>query len=322
MADILTADFILEIIGIVVMSYEVYFSYILSAVKSRVDAWDYIAFGLMLAVFWKGLHIAEPYLLVSHQVVAYLLSPLLFLIMGLSLLYGFKRLLKEQKRTPFSKSGSSFIAAHNQQFSNKIKFLLCIIFAVAILALIGWAYNIPLLKSVYPGFVAMPFLTALSFVFTAVIIYTLAVVQESNKVLGKLVFTFSGLVILTIMSFFILVISSGLGEKVLSNTIDENNYILMSPEIVTILLFLLIGLIGVLAGFNIKSKKLLEIMRLNGLLMIAVGISVFIGYALNLPWLYFNFPMNGVGMAINTAFLFLCAGISFLLINKQKNKRH
>lgn len=200
------------------------------------------------------------------------------------------------------------------------KLLVKVIGAVVALSgaivMFGWFLDIAVLKSILPGFVTMKFITALSFFLSGILIILMT--EKDDEISNYFVLIISFVIILWMTAFFIslfLGISVGIenlfvkeAEGAVKTTVPG------VPAIPTMLCFIFIALAGLVSYANSNISKTLSFI---GIIIAVLGGIAVIGYLINVPVLYYTFE-GYTSMALNTAILFVLAGIGLVLIGKKK----
>ena len=184
----------------------------------------------------------------------------------------------------------------------------------------GWFFDIPVLKSILPGWVAMKFITALCFLFSGLLVFLLASHKKSEASnFFILIFSF---VIFLIMASFLLYLSFGMSVGIENLFVKEppgavRTVVPGVPAVPTIISFILIAMSGLFASANLRLTA--PYFWLGALISAIGGIAV-VGYLANIPVLYYSFE-GFTSMAFHTAMLFVLIGISLILTGKE-NKKH
>lgn len=196
---------------------------------------------------------------------------------------------------------------------------------VAMAVAFGWIFDITLLKSIMPDYVPMKIVTSSGFFLAGFIILLL----QSNKTNRNKVKT----LYLCILSFLLLLIMfvylyyniyniqilSGnviTGSNKVGNVIDNSIY-LDRPSLVSMLSFILIGMVASTHIFNLKNNQKIQIVL--GLIITFLGLIALIGYILNKPILFYYSGELNTGMPLQSSILFVLIGIGIYLIGKEKS---
>ncbi|MGI0046821.1 MAG: ATP-binding protein [Nitrosotalea sp.] len=204
------------------------------------------------------------------------------------------------------------------------KFLAMIVFAVGVLVTIGWIFNVPVLESVLPHQVTMKFSTAISFVSSGVILYSISKIQEGKLGVGGIAIAVSGTVIFLFMATFLVSNLSGtytgIENLFVKETHNENTTVPGRPAIPTMIDFIMIVVAGIFSQTNyIKLKKLSFWIGLTILLSASLSL---IGYMTNLPYLYYYIEGWSTGMAIHTSVLFVLSGAALVVLKSHYPIQH
>lgn len=189
-----------------------------------------------------------------------------------------------------------------------------IIIVVGFLIASGWYFKLLWLVQFSPGFISMQFVTAVTFVFSGVVL--LVMVKMLNRgayfEFYLLLLPILSLIILLLMVSFILPLVLGLGKTI------EPEFVLVLPgepfsigaglpSAATVVNFILIAVIGLLRS-SIYSSRIKLNLFLAGLIILISTIAL-VGYFLNVPQLFYYFPGRSSAMAITTAILFIAWGV-------------
>ncbi len=206
--------------------------------------------------------------------------------------------------------------------NNKIvKVLAIVITVIGILVTIGWVFGISVLQSISPEWVTMKFSTAVSFVFSGVSLYFMARAKEGKVGLAQIVLPVSGLVIFLFMLTLLASALFGVGTDVENLFIKETAGAIQTttpgrPSLATIMNFILI----IATGPFIMSEyaKFKKVLFPVGLVVTIVGGLGIVGYAANLPVLYYHIEDVSTAMAFHTAILFVMSGAALILLTRQE----
>ncbi len=204
------------------------------------------------------------------------------------------------------------------------KLLAAIVFGVGVLVTIGWIFNVQSLEEVLPGAVNMKFSTAVSFICSGVILYFIAKIQDGKLGVGEIVIATSGMVIFLLMVTLLVSTITGIYtgvERLFVNEIhDEHTAVMGRPSLPTMIDFIMIVLAGIFSLSNyVKFKKLSFWI---GLAILVSGGTSLIGYATNLPFLYYYAPGWNSGMAIHTSILFVLSGVTLMILKSHYAIEH
>jgi len=197
----------------------------------------------------------------------------------------------------------------------KIAFaLLLIISLFSLICATGWLFGISAFVNLVPG-TPTRLTTAISFLFSVLIIYFIFERQEKNTELNE--FAIPMLTSVLLIIFFPLFVAQFFGinigfEQLISGTTPISG-ISGSPNIVTMFAFFIVVFAGSAASFNPREK---EVLRFSGAVLCLIGLCALAGYALGIPLMYYSFEGQGVEMAMSTAFLFTLLGAAFLLTDE------
>jgi len=205
----------------------------------------------------------------------------------------------------------------------KIAKLLSIIVGLCgIIVILGWIFDIGILKGIMPGWITMKFSTAFCFLLSGITIYLIARSQERSSHIGQIILSITSSIILLIMGTFLA--SSFLGTKL---GLDEafirdiqaasvKNWIPGRPSIATMIEFVLIAIAGILAILNLENLKI-KLLYLGWSIFLIGGLAFF-GYLIRVPLLYYDIKRYTNPMAFHTSILFVLRGISLILLGRRR----
>ncbi|SMH71724.1 ATP-binding protein [Candidatus Nitrosotalea okcheonensis] len=196
------------------------------------------------------------------------------------------------------------------------KILAIIVFGMGIVVTVGWIFDITTLEEVLPHAVNMKFSTSVSFIFSGIILYFIANMQKGKLGASEIAIAASGMVIFLFMGTLLVSnisgVYTGIENLFVKEIHDENTTVLGRPSIPTMVDFVMIVTAGIFSLSNYtKSKKPLFWIGLSILSSGGLGL---IGYATNLPFLYYHIPGWSTGMAIHTSILFILSGIGLMIL--------
>lgn len=180
-----------------------------------------------------------------------------------------------------------------------------LVISIGILVVIGWVFDFPLVKSIFPGQATMKFNTAIGFILIGFSFYL--TVNEKYKFLTRL---FSFLVLgLGVATLYENIFQVGLGidELVVRDTETSSNgiYYPGQPAPSTALCFILIG--SAIGCLNSKKRLIALIAQYCFHFVTLISFITILGYILLIPPLYKLFFFNS--MALHTALLFFLLSI-------------
>ena len=192
------------------------------------------------------------------------------------------------------------------------------------LVMMGWIFDINILKSISSAWISMKFNTAIAFVASGITLYFIVRAFEGEFDQAQVALFITSLIIILLMG--ILFISNLLGvhtgaEDLFIKEINPSARTVIpgQPSIPTMLNFILIALAGILTILNLK--KLRPKLKIIGLAVGIIGAIAVIGYILNAPILYYYLPSVNSAMALNTAILFVLLGIGLLCLSSEEEVR-
>jgi len=187
---------------------------------------------------------------------------------------------------------------------NATKVIASIILAAGVAVLIGWAFDIQLLKSILPTWVTMKVTTAICFVAAGVI--QLFLLSEGKR----------SQIVVSTASFIILAELFLLALDIANIIYHESENAVMSvapgfPSVGTIACFFLIFL----AAYTKILDQRNVIIQFYSIVVLIAGIIAIVGYAADYPTLYYYLPGRSTAMALHTAILFTMSGANLYVIS-------
>lgn len=183
--------------------------------------------------------------------------------------------------------------------------------------LFGWFFDVAILKSVIPGFVTMKFSTALSFLFSGII---LTIASKSSKtqhlwfdIALPSVILIMALLMGTALLSSLFGFSSGIEKLFIQERPDAALTVVPGhPSIGTMVAFIFVIVMGVIA-FSESRRAMRGYLYLGSFVAFLGGVAL-VGYGISQPVLFYSVSGISTAMAIHTAILFICLGIGFVLV--------
>ena len=191
------------------------------------------------------------------------------------------------------------------------KILSLIVIVTSIMVIIGWIFDIGILKSISPEWVSMKLSTAVTFVLSGVSLYFIARAREGEFDIAQVVLSITSLIIVLLMGIFffsaLLKINTGVEDLFIKEQAGAVKTVVPGrPSVPTMLNFLFIAAAGVLTMLN--PKKLRSKLRIIGLIVGIIGAVPVVGYIINVPLLFYFIEGINSAVAFNTAVLFVLLG--------------
>jgi len=200
---------------------------------------------------------------------------------------------------------------------NIVKILATIVIGIGAMVIIGWVFDIQVLKSVSPSFVTMKISTAISFLMCGLIIYLMNEIKHKNSDFAKMFLVVPMLVIIFFMVTFL--ISSiygtriGIEDMFIKETEAIRSVTPGRPSVATITSFIAVVIASLLLTFRpLKNKSFFII----GNIIIATNSLSLIGYASGLSFLYYEIEGWSTAMALHTSIAFVITGTSMIFLSK------
>ena len=189
----------------------------------------------------------------------------------------------------------------------------------AAVAVIGWGFDVDLFKSFTQDYISMKISTALCFIASGLIIYSIAraLKNKSGNSIALIVIITGVLLILACMGTFLFgaIFNTQTGLEyflVIDRTISPETLFAGMPSAPTMICFILIALSGIYFLFRSNGRGFVFISA--GLIVLILGGIGIGGYIINEPILRYRTEGFSNPMAIPTAILFFISGISLAMI--------
>ena len=202
-----------------------------------------------------------------------------------------------------------------------VKLIAGFTFLTGVAVMLGWYFDIGILKSILPVWVTMKFTTALCFSLSGVTLFFMVRIIEGELDLSRLMLSLAAFTVLLIMLILLfsslLKIRTGMEDffikessAVISMTIPGQ------PSMGTIVNFILIAVGGLLVILNPQRRK--KLLLTLGWVITLVALTAIVGYIINVPSLYYAFEDISNAMALHTSILFILFGFGFILLAKDQ----
>jgi succinate dehydrogenase hydrophobic anchor subunit len=177
--------------------------------------------------------------------------------------------------------------------------------------MLGWLFNVPLLKSISPDWVSMKISTAICFLLSGVSLYYMAKAREGDVETAQIVLFITTLIVMLLMGtlFFsgLLGVRTGIEDLFVKDAAGAIKTVVPGrPSLPTMLNFMLMSIAAILTLVNNKSNRLAY--RAIGIVIGLIGAIAITGYIIGAPALYYYFEGINSAIALNTACLFVLLG--------------
>ena len=189
--------------------------------------------------------------------------------------------------------------------------------------MLGWIFDIGILKSILPHWVTMKFTTALSFLLSGLVLLAITNVNQHLHVQ-------SGIFLLAMTMGILLLMSSLLASSLLGIHTGIENWFVEDaanavktvtpgmPSIGTMGAFIVISLTGLFAIMGpLDAMPLLLAGAIEG----GLSVTALLGYLLEIPPLYYHIEGISTAMAIHTAILFAILGLGLLMLGTIRERK-
>lgn len=203
-----------------------------------------------------------------------------------------------------------------QQY-NITKILASIVIGIGIIAIIGWVFDIQVLKSLSPSFVTMKFSTAISFVMSGIIIYFINEIKQRNSYFAKILLPAPIIIIIffmiTLFVSNIFGVRTGIEDLFVKETEAVKSVTPGRPSIGTMVSFVLVIIASLAFTINQTKNKSFFVI---GNTILAISSLSLIGYSTGLTFLYYEIEKFSTAMALHTSIAFVIIGTSMILLSK------
>ena len=198
------------------------------------------------------------------------------------------------------------------------KLLAFVVIIAGIAVMVGWILNIGILKSILPYWTTMKFSTAICFVASGIMIYSIVLALDGKLDQAQIIIPATVLIVVLTMGIFFFSAILNIRTGVEDIFIKEGPRAIKSmtsgrPAVSTTMNFILISIAGMFT--LIDAKNLRSRLKTIGLIVALIGAVAVIGYILNAPILYYFIKGLSTAMACNTAILFVLSGMGLICLS-------
>jgi|GEM_PF-509070 len=202
------------------------------------------------------------------------------------------------------------------------KTLAIIVMITGILVTLGWIFGIDSLKSIFPNYPTMKFSTSVSFVFSGIGLYFISRHMEGKGAFAQILLPASGLVIFLFMATILISnitsIHTGIEDIFVKETGNPvQTTVPGRPSVGTMASFILMIPYGIFSLSN--SDKLRKTSVWFGYAIAGIGATSLVGFAINLPQLYYASQGVSSAMALHTSILFIMIGTGIILLQPYRS---
>ena len=197
------------------------------------------------------------------------------------------------------------------------KVLSLIVIIVAIMVIIGWIFDISVLKSISPAWVTMKLTTAIAFLLSGISLYFIVRAMEGEFDKAQIALSITSLIIIlligTLLFSAFLKIHTGVDGLFIKEPAGAVKTVTPGqPSVPTMLNFILMAVAGIFTILN--SNKLQSKLKFTGLIVGIIGAAAVVGYIINAPLLYYFVEGINSAMACHTAILFVLLAMGLLCL--------
>lgn len=184
------------------------------------------------------------------------------------------------------------------------------------LVTIGWIFDIGFLRSINPSWTPMKFATAICFMMSGLIIFSINKIIHGEFEIAPLILSAASLTMIIFTAIFFLSnffkISIGIEQLFVGEIFLRGKNLHLQPCSASMFNFLIIAIVGIVAMYKIKVHRMT--LLISGILISLIGLSAVIGHLLHVPFLYFDIPGISSAMAVFSGPLFVLIGVEFYLL--------
>jgi hypothetical protein len=197
-----------------------------------------------------------------------------------------------------------------------------IVFLSGSVVMMGWIFDIDILKSILPVWVTMKFSTALCFSLSGITMCFIASSQEKGLGIAQVVLPITTLGILLFMATLLISVFIGVRTGVEDLFVREVVGTVKTttpgrPSVGTMINFILVATAGILTMLNITRLKV-KLLAIGGIVAVIGGVAI-IGYIFSVPVFYYTIEGFSTAMAFHTAILFVLLGTGLILLKGKDN---
>lgn len=184
------------------------------------------------------------------------------------------------------------------------------------MVMIGWIFDIAVLKSILPVWVTMKFSTALSFCMSGFILFMIEKSQRGSGSFVQVALTMMVLGLFLLMGNLLASSILGIRTGIEDLFVKEAEGAVKTttpgrPSVGTMVNFILMAVAGIV---TIIDQDKLKPKRLHiGWVVGSLGRLAVVGYIINQPLLYYTLEGVSTAMAAHTAILFVLLGLGLIL---------
>jgi len=195
---------------------------------------------------------------------------------------------------------------------------------VGIMVIVGWFFDIGYLVSIFPGWPAMEFISAICFIFSGIIIFAIEREIHDRDELSSYIASLASLVIFLFVAILLASKVFGVAVGIEELFIKEKPLAVKSvvsgqPSLFSTINFLFISICGFI--LLVKPKKYILFFSIMGGIVSLVAVTAILGYVLDIPYMYSYMPGLSNGMSFMSSLLFLLIGISLALMGINHNNK-
>lgn len=212
-------------------------------------------------------------------------------------------------------AGELKMASENKRKTAKI--LAGVVSAAGVAVMLGWIFDIGILKSILPAWISMKFDTAIAFILSGITLYFIILAADGEFDKAQVVLSITSLIIMLLMGvlFFSAILGIQTGTEdlfVREKMVAPKTIVPGRPSIPTMVNFILIAAAGGFSTFH--SEKVRLRLKVIGLIVGVIGTIAIVGYIIDAPLMYYYVEGVNSAMACHTAVLFVLLGIGLLCL--------
>jgi hypothetical protein len=213
----------------------------------------------------------------------------------------------------------NLFSASTEKKRNAARWLSLVVCLAGLAVILGWVFDIPLLKSISSGWVSMKISTAVCFLLSGITLYFIGEAEKGEFDKAQVIISITSLTIILLMGILLfstlLGVRTGIEELLVKDTSPSARTLVPGrPSVPTMLNFLLIALAGIFTIIN--PEKVRVKLKFIGSVVGGLGALAVIGYIIGAPLLRYYLADVNTPMACHTAILFVILGVALLCLSE------
>ena len=208
-----------------------------------------------------------------------------------------------------------------KSYSTITRLICAIIIIIGLVVISGWILDIDSLKSLSPTWVTMKFSTAASFLMSGIVILLMNEYRNNNSEVSRILLFAPLIIIMFFMGTSLVSLFSDTNSGVNSLFVkdDVSAIYTLKPGLTslgTAISFIVINVVGFTSLLVHQRYK--KYVLISGVIVMIFGVVALIGYATDIPELYYQISQISGAMAVHTAIAFCLSGIALISLGISK----